>query len=659
MTPTTLELLAVASALVAFSGLPGLLLPAGTRAAQRVATWCHVLGCALGVSAAALALAGNTTTARVPWPLPGGALTFALDRLSAFFLVPVFVVSGLGSVYGEGYWAESHHPKNGRKLRFFYGLATGGLALVMVAGDAWSFLVGWEIVSLAAFFLVTTDQDDAAALRAGWIYFVSAHAGTLILFAMFALLRDATGAWVLVPSAALGSSRLLTPILLLALAGFGLKAGVIPLHVWIPDAHAAAPSHVSALLSGVVLKMGIYGLVRVLSMLLEYPRWLGLALVALGVTSGVLGVILALAQHDLKRLLAYHSIENIGIILIGLGVGALGMAQNRLDWAVLGFAGGLLHVWNHAAFKSLLFYSAGAVIHATGTREIDALGGLLRRMRFTGAAFLLGAVAISGLPPLNGFVSEWLISLASFRALTSASGGVAMLGAAAAAPALALIGALAVACFVKAFSAVFLGTPRGPHATRDVADATRSMRFSMGALALSCAAIGLWPNGAAGVSRRAADGLLGTHAGAVVSDLGALGGMPLFLLGVIVAAFVLGRALMRPVAVTTTWDCGYASESPRIQYTASSFAQMLVNLFRWVVLPEEHRPRLLGPFPAAGQRFESHAPDPALDRALFPLFRRGRSLIGRLHIIQAGRIQTYLLYIAVTLVVLLAWSWSW
>ena len=234
---------------------------------------------------------------------------------------------------------------------------------------------------------------------------------------------------------------------------------MIPLHVWLPDAHAAAPSHVSALLSGVVLKMGIYGLLRVLSMLPEYPTWLGLALVALGIASGVLGVVFALAQHDLKRLLAYHSIENIGIILIGLGVGVLGIAQGRPGWAVLGFAGGLLHVWNHAAFKSLLFFAAGAVIHATGTREIDALGGLFRRMRFTGAAFLLGAVAICGLPPLNGFVSEWLITLASFRALTGAGGSAGVLGAAAGAPALALIGALAVACFVKAFSAVFLGSP--------------------------------------------------------------------------------------------------------------------------------------------------------------------------------------------------------
>jgi len=657
---TSLELLLIASLLVGISGLPGLLFPPGRAAGQRIATVLHVAGCAAGAVAAAWGLAGGAVTARFAWPLPGGSVTFALDRLSAFFLVPVFVVSGLGSIYGEGYWAEARHPENGRKLRVFYGVMTASLALVMAAGDAWAFLAGWEIVSLAAFFLVTTDQNDAKALRAGWIYLVSAHVGTLALFAMFTLLRDASGGWLLVPSGALGSSPLLRPILLLALAGFGLKAGVIPLHIWLPDAHAAAPSHVSALLSGVVLKMGIYGLVRVLSMLPAYPTWLGLALVALGVSSGVLGVVLALAQHDLKRLLAYHSIENIGIILIGLGLGALGMAQDRLDWAVLGFAGGLLHVWNHAAFKSLLFYSAGAVIRVTGTREIDAMGGLLRRMRFTGAAFLVGAVAICGLPPLNGFVSEWLIALASFRALTRDGGGVGTLGAAAGAPALALIGALAVACFVKAFSAVFLGSPRRPVAAIEARDASRSMRFSMGGLALICAAIGLWPAGAARLGRDAAGALLLGRAGMkAVADLGALGGIPLLLLGVLLIAGIAAVAWTRPAARTTTWDCGYAAAGPQIQYTASSFAQILVGLFRWAVLPDEHRPRLSGPFPAPGQSFESHAPDPVLDRLLLPGLTRGRSLLGLAHVIQAGRIQAYLLYIVVTLVVLLAWSSSW
>jgi hydrogenase-4 component B len=657
---TSLGLLAIASALVGLSGLPGLLFSPGRAAGQRIATVLHVVGCAFGAGAAAWALAGGTETARFAWPLPGGSLTFALDRLSAFFLVPVFVVAGLGSIYGEGYWAEADHPENGRKLRAFYGVATASLALVMAAGDAWSFLAGWEIVTLAAFFLVTTDRDDARALRAGWIYLVSAHVGTLILFAMFALLNDASGGWLLVPCDALGSSTLLRPVLLLALVGFGLKAGVIPLHIWLPDAHAAAPSHVSALLSGVVLKMGIYGLLRVLSMLPAYPTWLGLALVALGITSGVLGVVLALAQHDLKRLLAYHSIENIGIILIGLGVGVLGTAQGRPGWAALGFAGGLLHVWNHAAFKSLLFYSAGAVIHATGTREIDALGGLFRRMRFTGAAFLFGAVAICGLPPLNGFVSEWLISLASFRALAGEGGSAAVLGAAAGAPALAFIGALAVACFVKAFSAVFLGSPRSPGAAAGGEDAGRAMRVAMAGLALACAVIGLWPAGAARLAADASRVLLLGRAGSDAGvDPGGLGAFPLLLLCVLVLAGVAVAARTRGGTRRTTWDCGYAAGGPRIQYTASSFAGTLVGLFRWAILPDEHRPRVEGPFPASGERFETHAPDPVLDRLLVPGLLRGRTFLGLARVIQAGRIQTYLLYIVVTLVALLAWSSSW
>ncbi len=657
---TSLGLLAIAAALVGLSGFPGLALRAGRAAGQRVATVLHLAGCAAGTLAAAWALAGAAQAARFAWSLPCGAVTFSLDRLSAFFLVPVFVVSGLGSLYGEGYWTESRHPENGRRLRVFYGLATASLVLVLAAGDAWSFLVGWEILTLAAFFLITTDETDAAALRAGWIYLASAHAATLVLFAMFALLRDATGGWLLLPSGALGSSALLGPILVLALAGFGLKAGVIPFHIWLPDAHASAPSHVSAVLSGVVLKMGIYGLLRVFSMLPAYPGWLGLALLALGISSGVLGVVLALAQHDLKRLLAYHSIENIGIILIGLGVGALGMAQDRLDWAVLGFAGALLHVWNHAAFKALLFHAAGAVIHATGTREIDALGGLYRRMRFTGTAFLVGAVAICGLPPLNGFVSEWLISLGSFRALTGDRGGVGVLGAAAAAPALALIGALAVACFVKAFSAVFLGMPRTSGAAAVAADVSLSMRVSMGALVLACAGIGLWPSGAARLGRAAAGGLLLGRAGTGAdADLGALGALPLFLLVFLALGGVAAARWTARARRTTTWDCGYLAGSPRIQYTASSFAQILVGLFRWAVFSDVHRPRVQGAFPAAGERFESHAPDPVLDRFLLPALARGRAFLGLFRVIQAGRVQTYLLYIVVTLVALLAWSSSW
>jgi hydrogenase-4 component B len=656
---SALTVLAGAFVVMTCSGLAGLLFRRGSAAGQRVATVLHVLGCTVGLAGAAVVLFGqDSVVVEYAWRLPSGIIRLAVDRLSAFFLMPVFVVSALGSVYGEGYWSEPEHPDNARKLRCFYGIATAGLLIVMVAGDAWTFLIGWEVVGLAAFFLVTTEQDDAEALRAGWIYLIATHTATLLLFAMFALLRQATGTWLLLRSEALGSSPLLTPILLLALLGFGIKAGVMPFHVWLPGAHAAAPSHISAILSGVVLKMGIYGLVRTLSLLPAFPEWLGLALLALGVVSGVLGVVLALAQHDLKRLLAYHSVENIGIILIGLGVGVLGIAQHQPAWAVLGFAGGLLHVWNHAAFKSLLFYSAGAVVRATGTRDLDALGGLLRRMRFTGAMFLIGAVAICGLPPLNGFVSEWLIYLGSFRSLTAARSGdsvAASLGAAA----LAFIGALAVACFVKAFSSVFLGNPRGRYRSAFPGEASASMKWPMGLLAAACCAIGLLPRAAGNVSRGAAQALLAgvqPPFDAALPELATVTFLLLALLGSCGAAALL---LSSRRAVTFTWDCGYAAPTARMQYTASSFAQVLGRLFRRVLFPEVHRPAIESLFPSTGTRFESHVPDPVLDRVLLPSIERSQRALRLARAIQAGHVQMYLVYIVVTLVALLAWSSAW
>ncbi len=650
--------LAGAFVLVACSGFAGLFFPRGALSGQRVATILHVSGCALGAAGAAFVLLGPDSFAvEHAWSVPSGTVRLAIDRLSAFFLMPVFLVSALGSIYGEGYWSSAEHPGNAVKLRCFYGIATAGLLLVMVAGDAWSFLVGWEVVGLAGFFLVTTEQDDARALRAGWIYLVAAHVATLALFAMFGLLRVATGTWLLVRSTALGGSALLTPILLLALIGYGIKAGVMPLHVWLPGAHAAAPSHISALLSGVVLKMGIYGLVRTLSLLPAFPEWLGLALLSLGVVSGVLGVVFALAQHDLKRLLAYHSVENIGIILIGLGVGVLGVVQHRPVWAALGFAGGLLHVWNHAAFKSLLFYSAGAVVRATGRRDLDTLGGLLHRMRFTGATFLVGAVAICGLPPLNGFVSEWLITLGSFRSLTAAHDG-ATFAAALGAPALAFIGALAVACFVKAFAAVFLGNPRSPYRDGQPEDASVSMKWAMGLLAAICLGIGLLPRAAGSVSDAAARSLLGGAEPPLEIGLWGLGGAVLLLAVALGSAGAVAIRFFRRGTATFTWDCGYALPTPRMQYSASSFAQILGELFRRVLHADVDAPSLESPFPKEA-RFESHVPDPMLDRVILPAVDRGRRGFDVARVFQTGHIQMYLVYIVITVVILLAWSSAW
>jgi hydrogenase-4 component B len=583
-----------------------------------------------------------------------------VDGLSALFLVPVYLVTLLGSVYGLGYWRQSDHPANGRKLSLFYGLLAAGMAVLLVAADGFVFLVGWEVMALSAFFLVTTEDHEREPREAGWVYLVATHFSTLCLFALFALLFATTGSLDLNPATA---DRMRpatsTALFVLALVGFGLKAGVMPLHVWLPGAHAAAPSHVSALMSGVIIKMGVYGIVRFTAILPhQRPEW-GAVVVGLGAVSGVLGVAYAVGQHDLKRLLAYHSIENIGIIVMGVGLAVLGRSLGRPDWVALGLAGALLHVWNHALFKALLFLSAGSVVHATHTREIDHLGGLARPMPATALCFLVGAVAICGLPPLNGFVSEFHIYLGLFRTV-SASSGPALVGAFAV-PALALIGALAVACFVKVFGAVFLGTARSEH-TRHAHESPPTMVLPMGVLVACCLFIGLFPARVAPALVRGVEAWApGTTSAAGEEGLAPLGWVSVMgfaLLGGLLATAVVLRRFVRgrPVAEGATWGCGYAAPTPRMQYTSSSFAQMLVWLFAWALLPRTRKPkpRQLGLFPGKSG-FHSEVPDAVLDRAARPAFGAGAWLLSQLRVFQGGSVQVYLLYVLLALLVLLAW----
>ncbi len=648
----TILLLFIALILTFTSGVPGFFLKAGRSASQRIATILHLAGCVAGLVSAFTVFADGAYSSQFSWPLPGGVVAIHMDALSAFFLVPVFLVMGLGSLYGEGYWPEITNQTNGRKLRFFYGTLTAGLGLVMIAGDAWSFVFGWEITGLSAFFLVNTEGNSKEALHAAWIYLIATHVATLVLFAMFGALHMATGTWLL--DVAVGAnSAMIAPIWILALFAFGIKAGVMPAHVWLPEAHAAAPSHISAVLSGVVLKMGIYGLIRLMT-LVPVERWFGLTLLFVGILSGILGVVFALAQHDLKRLLAYHSIENIGIILIGLGAGVLGRHE---AWGALAFAGAMLHVWNHAFFKALLFFAAGSVVHATGTRSIDQLGGLLPRLPWTGLLFLVGAVAICGLPPLNGFVSEWLIYIAGFKA---AIPGIAGGGSAAilAVPALALIGGLAIACFVKAFSVVFLGSARSGRAKHTHGESV-SMRIAMAALAVICLLIGIWPLTVFGPLSKVTADILGNDLGTIAirslfSDLPVASVVMLIAIIIVLAIILL---LVRNSSKAVTWDCGYAAPNARMQYTSSSFAAPLTELFGWALRPDVHRENQLDLFPAQAT-FESHVPDPVLDRFLVPNIFRARRFMEFAHVIQAGRIQVYILYIVALLLILLAWSSS-
>jgi hydrogenase-4 component B len=477
--------------LIMFAGVPGLFWCREGAGGERLACLLTLTGAVCGFAAVVHALIlGRNLFFMLAWSMPGGSLALRLDPLAACFLLPLFVVTACGSIYGLRYWPQRDNPANGRKLRLFYGLISGAMILLLLARNSVLFLMAWEVMALSGFFLITTEDHKEEVRQAGFVYLIATHTGTLALFALFTLLGQISGSLDF-PGAGTLSAAGSTLMFLLGLFGFGMKAGLMPLHIWLPGAHAAAPSHASALLSGIMIKTGIYGLVRLTSLFAEIPPWWGWTVLLLGAVSGIMGVALALAQHDIKRLLAYHSVENIGIIALGLGIALLGRSYHLPVLVVLGLSGCLLHVVNHGLFKPLLFLSAGSVIHEVGSRDIDHYGGLLKRQPWTGAMFLGGAVAISGLPPLNGFVSEWLIYLGAFQALKHPASalGAAVL----AAPVLALIGGLALACFVKVFGVAFLGEPRSNESAH-AHEASALMVAPMVLLFAVCAWIGLLPS---------------------------------------------------------------------------------------------------------------------------------------------------------------------
>ncbi len=465
-------LLLLPPAAMVLVGLVTVSLARSPRAARTVGAvgMCAASTGGLGLAITALVL-GDVSSLSIPWNAAiGASFSVAFDPLTGFFLLPVYGLAAVCAAFGGGDLSHAHRGRGLAAHWLFYGLLVASMALVVLARNAVLFLVAWEIMSLSSWQLVTFEHERVDTRQAGITYLVATQIGTAFLLVMFLLLgaggqAGANGSLDFSNLAASGPAA--SAAFLLALVGFGTKAGIVPLHIWLPEAHPAAPSHVSALMSGVMIKTGIYGIVRVFSFIGAPPAWWGWTLVCIGAVSGVMGVLFALAQHDIKRLLAYHSVENIGIICLGLGVGLLGMSYGSPIVAFLGFAGGLLHVLNHALFKGLLFLGAGAASHAAGTREIDRLGGLLRRMPLTGAAFLVGAAAICGLPPLNGFISELLVFLGAYHA--AAAGPAAQAAAAGiVVAALALIGGLAAACFAKAFGISFLGEPRTPAAAAAV-----------------------------------------------------------------------------------------------------------------------------------------------------------------------------------------------
>jgi hydrogenase-4 component B len=574
----------------------------------------------------------------------GEAVHLRLDAVSAWFLALLSVLGGAGSVYAREYWSDSAHPRSAPAGRAWWNSILLCMALVLVSANGLHFLIAWELFTVSAYFLITLDRSRIEVRKAGWLYLAASHAGTLCLFAFFALIAARTGSWQFGP---LHEYANLAPLFWLALVGFGIKAGLFPLHIWLPSAHANAPSHVSAILSGMAIKMGIYGIVRVTGWL-PLPDSAGWTIAAIGVVSAVLGVAFALGQHDLKRLLAYHSVENIGIILIGLGFAIVASANGHPLWGQLALVGSLLHVWNHGLFKALLFLGAGSVLHATGTREMSRLGGLWRAMPWTAGCFTLGAAAISGLPPLNGFVSEWLVYLGLFEAVGS-RGPVAW----AAIPAvllLAITGALALACFVKVCGVVFFGLPRTEAAGR-AHECGFFMRMPMLMLSAACVAIGLAPIIVWPALARAASAWQPRWSGLEVpAPIVTLGGcsMAFAILGIAAAMMLWRRVKHNGISRAGTWDCGYAAPTARMQYTAGSFASTITGWFAWILRPDRKARPPKGLFPVQASHSE-HTPETVLGKIVQPAGAMVMLISNAVRRLQHGRLQAYIFYMVLGL----------
>jgi hydrogenase-4 component B len=633
---------------------PALLAIAGTALVSGIllAAWHPRVWLALCVagSGAALAAALSVLLGARDWEwrsgfaLGGEPLHLRLDGLSALFLVLLCAVGCAGALYAHEFWSERHYPRSAARGRGWWVAMIASMGLVLLSSNGLHFLIAWELQALAGYFLITLDDRRRAVCAAGWLYLAASHVGTLCLFAFFAALAAYAGGWDLGPMLE-HSER--APLFWLALVGFGVKAGFFPLHVWLPAAHANAPSHVSAILSGVSLKLGIYGIVR-FGGWLPLPAGAGWVVIVLGAASALFGIAFALVQDDLKRLLAYCSVEHVGVILIGVGAALLAATHGNETWGRLALAGALLHVWNHGAFKSLLFFGAGSVLHATGTREMSRLGGLWARMPWTAALFALGAAAISGLPPLNGFVSEWLVYLGLF----DAAAGRAVFAAPAmpAAILLAVAGALALATFVKAAAIVFLGAPR-TQAAREAHECGAWMRGPMIALAGVCAVTGLWPALVWPALARAVGSWNPVWVGAwSPPPLRALGALHLVLAATVIVAAVLlrQRARQNGMRRALTWDCGYAQPTARMQYTSGAFAGIAGGWLAALFRPETRQRRPRGPFPVAGSYF-ARVPEAVLERVIMPAGGRVMRVALAARRLQHGRLQAYILFLVVGL----------
>jgi hydrogenase-4 component B len=639
-----------------------------------LAALCGAVSC--GISLATGTAAVNKSFEVFPSLIPYVRFSVRADPLGCFFGLIVSLLGLSLSIYSVGYARGFYGRKNVGVLGAFFNTLLLATTLVFLADNAFFFLIAWEIMALAAYCLVSYEHEHDETRRAGVLYFVMSHIGTGCLILAFLLLFQASGAYSFDGFHALGnqmSPGARNAAFLLFLAGFGVKAGIVPLHIWLPAAHPVAPSNVSALMSGVIIKTGIYGLTRVFfDFLGTPPMWWGVTVLSIGTVSALVGVLYALMEHDLKRLLAYHSVENIGIILMGLGAALMFQHTGHPALATLALIAGLYHTINHALFKALLFLGAGVVLHATHTRNMEELGGLAKRMRWTTLFFLIGAVAISALPPLNGFVSEWLTYQSLLRGFGTTTSLVRLmfpLGGAM----LALTGALAAACFVKAFGITFLAQPRSAHAAQ-AHEASPPMILGQAILTGACVFLGLFPTLfltlldplTQQLTGQQLSGQLGAANGLVLSGVGSEGGTvsPLGLMLMAVCLLPIPCALWLAFArhsksrVAPTWACGQKSLTPRMEYTATGFSKPIRMIFKSLFRPhrEVQREYDFSPYFARTIRFEAHVEEIFETRIYRPLHRRVLWASRRMRALQAGSLRAYLIYIFITLLALLLFA---
>ena len=576
-----------------------------------------------------------------------------INGLSLWFMAIITIVFACGAIYGSGYMK---HYK-GRALRntihwVSYAIAYISMMLLCVVQNSIAFLVCWEIMALSSFFLVIYESEKPDTIKAGINFFIQSHISVVLLTAGFMMIASRTGSYSFsaIPRYCAQTDGMTAFLLLFA--GFAVKAGFVPFHTWLPYAHPAAPAHISGVMSGVIIKIGIFGIFRMISLFsIDFVK-AGAIILAVSAISGLYGVMMAILQHNLKKLLAYHSIENIGIIGMGIGLGCIGAGNGNIALASLGFGGALLHTLNHALFKSVLFFCSGNVYHGTHTLDIERLGGLAKKMPWTAALFLISSIAICGLPPMNGFISEFLIYSGLFEWMQG-GGNAETTGAVFSTLALVMIGGLAILCFTKAFGIIFLGNARTEFEAREM-EPCRIVPLVIEALIML--SIGLCPGFYARLAGSALECLPYGNGAAVStgSGLGFVGmaGLILLLLTGLIYTAKSRRNSKRPVSEGPTWGCGYTQGTPRIQYTATSFVKTYVQLFSFILGNRKHQKLPEGIFPVSGE-FESESYDKLENCLISKPVSAYRRLMDRFSFLQNGKMQFYVLYGILFIIIML------